>query len=95
MSKPSDRDKDELDRQRGPHTAPQVGSASTAELPVSDPGERPLVEQRAILIQQVRELESTLQYMGSAHPRRKDMQAHLEQLRIILNHMDGELSKLH
>lgn len=86
-------DKDELERGPAQPEPPRVSTAASATLPLADPGEQPLTEQRKALVGQIEELEGTLRYMGSAHPKRRSLQARLEQLRMMLLHLDGAIQR--
>ncbi len=83
---------------RLPEDSPSAGAprgaaiASPAALPTSEPG-RSLADQRDELRVLADELEGTLRFMGTGHPRRAETVARLEQARAVLAVVEAELAR--
>lgn len=82
-------DRDEIEGQATPKSVPTVNSAAT--LPLNEQA-RPLATQRTDLMRKIEELEGTLRYMGSIHPRRPATQTQLQQLKDVLQRVEAELA---
>lgn len=63
-------------------TAPAC--VSLTPLPENEPHARPIASSLEDLVQQIDDLEATLQYMGSLHPQRDAMRQRLAGLRTLL-----------
>jgi hypothetical protein len=82
-------DKDELERQTTSPGMPKIGSSGMAALPVDEPGQRSIEEQRRDLLRVIEELDGALRYMGNGHPQRNATEKRLEHLRAMLAQVEA------
>jgi len=82
-----DSDKDELDHSPLPPKSPRLASAGSSGLPINEPADRSVDQQRTDLMQMIEQLEGQLRYMGGTHPLRAQTAKRLDQLRAMLAQM--------
>jgi hypothetical protein len=82
-------DKDEIERATTSPGTPRIEGSGAATLPVNEPGQRSIDEQRRDLLRTIEELEGSLRYMGSGHPLRSSTQKRLAHLRAMLAQVEA------